>query len=129
MIVMSNLVPISLIVTVESVRFAQGLFMQWDIDLCDIKTGVQAGVQASNLNEQLGNVSYIFSDKTGTLTKNYMEFKKIAIGNYSYGFDTGLAGQENDPDLSRADESEIMIDRNDDVKDLNDSLNVSINAH
>ena len=35
MIVMSNLVPISLIVTVELVRFIQGLFMQWDIDLCD----------------------------------------------------------------------------------------------
>lgn len=40
MIVMSNLVPISLIVTVESVRFVQGLFMQWDIDLCDVKSGV-----------------------------------------------------------------------------------------
>ena len=40
MIVMSNLVPISLIVTVETVRFIQGLFMQWDIDMCDQKTGI-----------------------------------------------------------------------------------------
>ena len=84
--------------------------MQWDIDLCDLKTGVQAGVQASNLNEQLGNVSFVFSDKTGTLTKNYMEFKKISIGNYSYGYDTGLAGHETDPDLDRADESELLVD-------------------
>ena len=44
MIVMSNLVPISLIVTVETVRFVQGIFMQWDINLCDLKTGTQAGV-------------------------------------------------------------------------------------
>ena len=118
MIVMSNLVPISLIVTVESVRFIQGLFMQWDIDLIDRKTGIQAGVQASNLNEQLGNVSYIFSDKTGTLTKNYMEFKKVSIGNYSYGFDSGLAGHETDPDLERADEEAQLVD-NDSVSSRN----------
>ena len=67
-IVMSNLVPISLIVSVETVRFLQGLFMQWDIGLCNEKTGNLAVVQASNLNESLGQVDYIFSDKTGTLT-------------------------------------------------------------
>jgi magnesium-transporting ATPase (P-type) len=40
MIVMSNLVPISLIFTVELVRFIQALFMQWDIDLIDKTTGI-----------------------------------------------------------------------------------------
>jgi len=54
MIVMSNLVPISLIVTVETVRFVQGLFIQWDIDMIGKNTGVQAGVHSSNLNESLG---------------------------------------------------------------------------
>ena len=39
MIVTSFLVPISLIVTVETVRFVQGLFIEWDIDLCDLKSG------------------------------------------------------------------------------------------
>ena len=99
--------------------------MSWDIDLCDMKTGIQAGVQASNLNEQLGNVSYVFSDKTGTLTKNYMEFKKVSIGNYTYGFDTGLAGQEIDPDFNRADESELLMDKN----DGNDSIYSARNAN
>lgn len=42
-------------------------------------------MQTSNLNEQLGQVDYVFSDKTGTLTQNLMEFKKMAIGKYSYG--------------------------------------------
>lgn len=63
------------------------------------------------MNEQLGNVSYVFSDKTGTLTKNYMEFKKVAIGNYSYGYDTGLAGHDAEPDFSRAEESELLVDK------------------
>jgi P-type E1-E2 ATPase len=43
--------------------------------------------QSSNLNEELGQVEYIFSDKTGTLTCNIMEFKKFSAGNLSYGTD------------------------------------------
>ncbi len=42
-------------------------------------------MQASNLNEELGQIEYLFSDKTGTLTCNVMEFKKFSAGLYSYG--------------------------------------------
>jgi len=43
--------------------------------------------QASNLNEELGQVEYVFSDKTGTLTQNVMEFKKLSAGIDAYGTD------------------------------------------
>ena len=41
--------------------------------------------QSSNLNEELGQIEYVFSDKTGTLTCNVMEFKKFAAGVLPYG--------------------------------------------
>ena len=44
--------------------------------------------QSSNLNEELGQVEYIFSDKTGTLTCNIMEFKKFSTGYHSYSYDS-----------------------------------------
>lgn len=43
--------------------------------------GIKTEIQSSNLNEELGQINYIFSDKTGTLTQNDMVFKKVIIGN------------------------------------------------
>lgn len=43
-----------------------------------------AMARTSNLNEELGMVKYIFSDKTGTLTRNVMEFKRCSIGRNIY---------------------------------------------
>ena len=70
--------------TLELVKYFQGWFISWDIDIYDKKKRVTTKVQTSTLNEELGQVKYIFSDKTGTLTKNYMNFKRVSIGIKEY---------------------------------------------
>ncbi|CDW78607.1 phospholipid-translocating p-type flippase family protein [Stylonychia lemnae] len=84
-LIFTNFVPISLLVTLEVVKFLQAIFISWDANMIDDEQMQQAGVQASNLNEELGQIEYLFSDKTGTLTQNIMEFKKFSAGNFSYG--------------------------------------------
>ena len=83
-VLMNNLVPISLLMTMELVKYFQGWFISWDIDIYDKKKNLMTKVQTSTLNEELGQVKYIFSDKTGTLTKNYMNFKRVTIGYNQY---------------------------------------------
>lgn len=55
-----------------------------DVQMYHAETDTPAMARTSNLNEELGQVRYIFSDKTGTLTRNVMEFKKCAVGNDVY---------------------------------------------
>jgi len=84
-LIFTNLVPISLLVTMEMVKFVQGIYISWDYRIYDTEKKIATRVQTSTLNEELGQVKYIFSDKTGTLTKNYMEFKRMSIGKEIYG--------------------------------------------
>lgn len=51
----------------------------------DEDSNTPAMARTSNLNEELGMVKYIFSDKTGTLTRNVMEFKKMSVAKNIYG--------------------------------------------
>ncbi|KAM6346018.1 phospholipid-transporting ATPase IA [Podargus strigoides] len=84
-ILFNNLIPISLLVTLEVVKFIQAYFINWDIDMHYELTDTAAMARTSNLNEELGQVKYIFSDKTGTLTCNVMQFKKCTVAGVAYG--------------------------------------------
>ncbi|KAK4336536.1 hypothetical protein RND71_044252 [Anisodus tanguticus] len=66
------------------VRFIQAQFINWDLDMYCKENDTPAIARTSNLNEELGQVSYILSDKTGTLTCNVMEFKQCSIAGVKY---------------------------------------------
>ncbi|KAJ8950664.1 hypothetical protein NQ314_007794 [Rhamnusium bicolor] len=84
LILFNNLIPISLQVSLEVVRFIQAIFINMDIEMYHEESDTPAMARTSNLNEELGQVKYVFSDKTGTLTRNVMEFKRCAIGQDVY---------------------------------------------
>ncbi|CAN1311225.1 Phospholipid-transporting ATPase 3 [Linum perenne] len=82
----STIIPISLYVSIEMVKFIQcAQFINKDLHMYHAETNTPALARTSNLNEELGQVEYIFSDKTGTLTRNLMEFFKCSIGGEVYG--------------------------------------------
>lgn len=80
----SNLVPISLFVTIEVVKYYQAFLINSDLDIYYDRTDTPAVCRTSSLVEELGQIEYIFSDKTGTLTCNMMEFKQCTIGGIQY---------------------------------------------
>ncbi|CAI9114972.1 OLC1v1015801C1 [Oldenlandia corymbosa var. corymbosa] len=94
LILYGYLIPISLYVSVEVVKVLQAMFINKDLRMFDDLTGKAVVARTSNLNEELGQVEIILSDKTGTLTCNQMEFRKCSIEGTSYG------GEINEVDLA-----------------------------
>lgn len=96
---LASIVPITLYVSITMVKGGQVYFMQQDLAMYDAATDSQMQARNMQLNEQLGQISHIFSDKTGTLTCNKMEFRKCSINGISYGVgttDIGLAAATRD---------------------------------
>ena len=105
MLLFTNFVPISLLVTLEMVRYLQASFISNDLKIYYEPDDIPAGVQSSNLNEELGQITYIFSDKTGTLTRNVMEFKKMSINSCKFGKSEHLEPSKKLPHVDFVDES------------------------
>ena len=84
-VLMNTLLPISLSVTLEVCKFVQGNLIEWDALIYSEERDKPVKVQTFSIVEDLGQVGYIFSDKTGTLTRNIMEFKYMLVGNEFYG--------------------------------------------
>jgi len=86
-LLLNTLIPISLIVSTEIIKMIQGIFIRWDISLYSKVRHCFCGVKSISIIEELGNINFIFSDKTGTLTKNELEFKYCIIENKTYEYD------------------------------------------
>lgn len=70
------IIPISLYVSLEVQKFISNKLFGWDLKLYDAERNIPATSNTSDVNEELGLITHLFSDKTGTLTQNIMTFKK-----------------------------------------------------
>ena len=81
----ANMIPISLYVVLEIIKSIQGLLIYYDPEIYDKSIDKKATIRTTQLIEELGQVEFIFSDKTGTLTQNSMVLKQIYINGKVYG--------------------------------------------
>ena len=84
-LLLSTLLPISLFVNLEMIKITQSMQVGWDYKIFSKDRGKPAFVSNSSLIEEIGQVNYVFTDKTGTLTRNEMVMKAMAIGSKTYG--------------------------------------------
>ncbi|NXL89362.1 AT8B3 ATPase, partial [Alectura lathami] len=93
-ILLSIIIPMSMYITLEFIYLVNSFFINWDLEMYYAVKDIPAKARSTSLNDQLGQVEYVFSDKTGTLTQNIMSFKKCCINGTIYG--SGM-GHENKP--------------------------------
>ncbi|UZJ52914.1 hypothetical protein CBS101457_002234 [Exobasidium rhododendri] len=85
MVLYQNIVPVSLYISIELTKTISAFFIYQDIDMYYEPLDLPCVPKTWGIVDDLGQIEYIFSDKTGTLTQNVMEFKKCSINGVSYG--------------------------------------------
>ncbi|PAA62850.1 hypothetical protein BOX15_Mlig034607g1, partial [Macrostomum lignano] len=85
-IILQAMIPLALYVTVEFVKLGQTVYINSDLDMYDPERDMPAECRALNITEDLGQIEYVFTDKTGTLTENKMEFKRCSVLGHDYEY-------------------------------------------
>ncbi|XP_069510371.1 phospholipid-transporting ATPase VB isoform X2 [Ambystoma mexicanum] len=108
-ILLQILIPISLYVSIELVKVGQIFFIHNDLDLYDEEIDQSVQCRALNITEDLGQIQYIFSDKTGTLTENKMVFRRCTISGHEFSHQENAKRLEfhKDPDSDDEDLSKM----------------------
>lgn len=114
LIAFQNIVPISLYISIEIVKTIQAFFISQDIDMYYKPLESACVPKTWNISDDLGQIEYIFSDKTGTLTQNVMEFQKCSIHGVTYGeaiteAQRGAARRQGRTDLPNPEEQSIRM--------------------
>lgn len=109
-IMYNTLIPLSLYVTMEIIKVGQLLLLQCDIDMYHKESNTPADAKTATILEELGQVNYIFSDKTGTLTDNLMLFRKFSINGMSWIHDLDLITKGTDSPSFDSSEDEMEKD-------------------
>ncbi|NXB17292.1 AT8B3 ATPase, partial [Rhagologus leucostigma] len=93
-ILLSIIIPMSMYITFEFIYLVNSCFINWDLEMYYGAKDIPAEARSTSLSDQLGQIEYIFSDKTGTLTQNIMSFKKCCVNGTIYGPGTGHGNKQ-----------------------------------